>query len=67
MCTILPLLTPFFWVVKISVKKLTDLRSPAMAVATKTLWNQLKTVSLRRNKVLSDLDAVYSLERRRKK
>ena len=37
-----------------------------MDVAAKTLRTQLKAVSLRWNRVISDLDTVYSPGRRRK-
>ena len=58
-------LTPFFWVVNVSATKLAAWRSPANSVASKNLWLQLKAVSARRNGVLSDLGAVYSLGQRR--
>ena len=38
-----------------------------MAVDAKTLFPQLKAIYLRQNRVLSDLDPVYSPGRRRKK
>ena len=38
-----------------------------MAVAAKTLHPRLKAVFLRQNRVLSDLDSVYSLEQSRNK
>ena len=45
--------------------KLVAWRMLAVAVAAKTLGMQLKAVSSRQNKVISELDAVYSMGRRR--
>ena len=67
LCPIFYPLIPFFWVMKVSVTKLAAWRSPSVAVVAKTLWLQLKAVSLRRNGVLYDLDAVYSPGHSRKK
>ena len=60
-------LTPFLWVLKFSVMKLTAWRLPAMDVAANTVRPQLKEVSLRQDGILSDLDDIYSTEWRRKK
>ena len=60
-------LAPFFWVVNGIMTKFAVWRSPSVAVTEKTLRLQLKAVSLRQNGVLSDLDAVYSPGRIRKK
>ena len=62
-----PNLTPFFWVANISMTKLTAWRLLAVAIAAKMMHPQLKAVSLRQNRVLSELDPVYSLGRRRNK
>ena len=58
---------PFFWVVNVSVTKFSDCRSPSVSVAIKKLQPQLKAVSLRRNMLIYDLDAVYFSGRSSKK
>ena len=60
-------LTPLFWVVNVSVVKLADWRSLSVAVAANMLLPQLKSVSLRRNVVISDFEPVYLLGQRRNK
>ena len=40
-----PPLTPFLWVMNVSVTKLADCRSPSVAVGTKTLRPKMKEVS----------------------
>ena len=52
-------LTPFFWVVNVSLTNLAACRMSSVAVAAKTLQPQLKAVSSKRNGVISDLYAVY--------
>ena len=66
-CPIFFPLSPFFWFANVSVTKFVAWRSPSVAVVAKTLRLQLKAVSLRRNGVLYDLDAVYSPGHSRKK
>ena len=67
LCPIIFPLNPFCWFVNGSMTNLESWRFPAVAVVSKMLRPQLKAVSLRRNGVISDLGAVYSLCPRRKK
>ena len=57
----------FSWVVKINVIKFAAWNLPSVTVAEKALRSQPKAVFLRRNGVISDLDAIYSPVRIRKK
>ena len=59
LCPIFTPLTPFYWVVNISVTKLSACRLIAVDVDAETLRPQLKALSSRRDGLLSDLDHVY--------